>query len=189
LLWRRHLERYDSADSGSSGTEFARSLSSHLPIPSSRAEAAAAEGPRIFLDAWHFNSLWHPEPSCSESDIFASSMLSTRASFFVYIVSRPSRTIYIGVTNHLRRRVGEHEMKEIPGITATYHIDRLVWFEEFADPAAAIFTREATQGWATREKDKADRVDESSVERSELRVTRRSSRKNRGPSASLGMTD
>ena len=91
-------------------------------------------------------SLWHAEPSGSESDIFGGSMLSTRTSFFVYIASSPSRTIYIGVTNDLRRRVGEHKMKEIPGFTATYHIDRLVWFEEFADPPAAISREKQLKG-------------------------------------------
>jgi putative endonuclease len=59
-------------------------------------------------------------------------------SYFVYIVASPSRTIYIGVTNDLARRVREHRMKETPGFTATYHVDQLVWFEEFADPDAAI---------------------------------------------------
>ncbi|HEY9157796.1 GIY-YIG nuclease family protein [Candidatus Binatus sp.] len=49
-------------------------------------------------------------------------MRSAGRSFFVYIVASPSRTIYIGVTNDLRRRVDEHKMKEISGFTATYNV-------------------------------------------------------------------
>ncbi|HZC45916.1 MAG TPA: GIY-YIG nuclease family protein [Candidatus Acidoferrum sp.] len=43
------------------------------------------------------------------------------------MVASLSRTIYIGVTNDLARRVHEHRMKEIAGFTATYNVYRLVW--------------------------------------------------------------
>jgi putative endonuclease len=43
-------------------------------------------------------------------------------------------------------------MKEIPGFTATYHIDRLVWFEEFADPAAAISREKQLKDWRSEKK-------------------------------------
>ena len=59
----------------------------------------------------------------------------------MYIVASLSRTLYIGVTNDLVRRVYEHKMKELRGFTASYNINRLVRFEEFATPSAAI-TRE-----------------------------------------------
>ena len=69
------------------------------------------------------------------------------SSYFVYIVASPSRTIYIGVTNDLARRMSEHRLQKIPGFTATYHVDRLVWFEEFADPAAAISREKQLKNW------------------------------------------
>jgi putative endonuclease len=74
------------------------------------------------------------------------------SSYFVYIVASPSRTIYIGVTNDLARRVNEHRLKEIPGFTATYHVDRLVWFEEFADPAAVISREKQLKNWTRAKK-------------------------------------
>jgi putative endonuclease len=73
-------------------------------------------------------------------------------SYFVYIVVSPSRTIYIGVTNDLARRVREHRLKEIPGFTATYHVDRLVWFEEFPDPATAISREKQMKNWTRAKK-------------------------------------
>jgi putative endonuclease len=38
-------------------------------------------------------------------------------------------------------------MKEIPGFTATYNVHRLVWFEEFADPATAISREKRLKAW------------------------------------------
>jgi putative endonuclease len=37
--------------------------------------------------------------------------------------------LYIGSTSDLVRRVWEHKVKAIPGFTAKYGVDRLVWFE------------------------------------------------------------
>jgi putative endonuclease len=72
-------------------------------------------------------------------------------SYFVYIVASPSRTIYIGVTNDLVRRVHQHKEKEVRGFTATYNVSRLVWFEEFATPSDAIAREKQLKNW-TREK-------------------------------------
>jgi putative endonuclease len=68
-------------------------------------------------------------------------------SYFVYIVASPSRTLYIGVTNDLVRRVHEHKMKELRGFTATYRVSRLVWFEELATPSDAIAREKQLKNW------------------------------------------
>jgi len=49
-----------------------------------------------------------------------------------------SQTLYIGVTNHLARRVQEHKEKSASAFTTKYRVNRLVYFEEFADILAAI---------------------------------------------------
>jgi putative endonuclease len=64
------------------------------------------------------------------------------------------RTIYIGITNDLRRRVDEHKLKETPGFTATYNVHRLVWFEEFADAATAISREKQLKNWPRAKKNK-----------------------------------
>jgi putative endonuclease len=50
--------------------------------------------------------------------------------FFAYLLaSRPYGTLYVGSTSNVLRRVWEHKSKVVPGFTASYGVDRLVWFE------------------------------------------------------------
>jgi putative endonuclease len=50
--------------------------------------------------------------------------------YYVYILaSKKNGTLYIGFTNDLERRVGEHKSKAVPGFTSKYRVDRLVYFE------------------------------------------------------------
>jgi putative endonuclease len=53
--------------------------------------------------------------------------------FYVYILaSRRNGTLYVGVTNDLARRIGEHKSGVVPGFTRQYGVDKLVYFEEHA---------------------------------------------------------
>jgi putative endonuclease len=62
--------------------------------------------------------------------------------YYVYILTNPRKTVlYTGVTNDLRRRVWEHQTRQVRGFTAKYHCSRLVMYEVFQDPYNAI-TRE-----------------------------------------------
>jgi putative endonuclease len=67
--------------------------------------------------------------------------------YAVYIVASRSRNLYIGVTNNLRRRVLEHKCKSIPGFTARYNCDRLVWFASFQYIDNAIAMEKKLKGW------------------------------------------
>ena len=51
--------------------------------------------------------------------------------YFVYIMSSRSRTLYIGVTNNLQRRIAEHLEGPADSFTRRYNIDRLVYVERF----------------------------------------------------------
>ena len=51
------------------------------------------------------------------------------------------------MTNDLVRRVYEHKTKAVPGFTARYGVDRLVWFEACDDPVAAIAREKELKKW------------------------------------------
>src|SRR5260370_16813691 len=51
--------------------------------------------------------------------------------YFVYVMSSLSRTLYTGVTNDLERRVAEHKEGKPGSFTGRYNLTRLVYFERF----------------------------------------------------------
>ena len=74
--------------------------------------------------------------------------VSTSRQFYLYILaSRRHGTLYVGVTNDLIRRVYEHRIKAVPGFTKQYRVDRLVYFEIFDDPVAAITREKQVKKW------------------------------------------
>ncbi|MDH2387061.1 GIY-YIG nuclease family protein [Bradyrhizobium sp. CER78] len=87
-------------------------------------------------------------------------------SFYVYILaSHTGGTLYIGVTNNLIRRVGEHKLKPIESFTEKYDVVKLVYFEQFDDPENAIKREKRLKKWprawkiALIEKDNPDWID------------------------------
>ena len=59
--------------------------------------------------------------------------------YHVYIVTNQRNgTFYTGVTSDLRKRVWQHKNKVLPGFTAQYGLNRLVYFAEFRDVTFAI---------------------------------------------------
>ena len=73
-------------------------------------------------------------------------------SYYVYILSSNSGTLYVGVTNDLERRVHEHKLKKIPGFTRRYNVTRLVYYEEFDDIEMAIKREKVIKGWKRKRK-------------------------------------
>jgi putative endonuclease len=68
--------------------------------------------------------------------------------FFAYLLaSRAHGTLYVGSTSDLVRRVWEHKMKVIPGFTAQYGVDRLVWFERHETLETAMQREKRIKGW------------------------------------------
>ncbi|MCJ7511934.1 MAG: GIY-YIG nuclease family protein [Anaerolineales bacterium] len=67
--------------------------------------------------------------------------------YFVYIVANRSRTLYVGMTNDLPRRLHEHKHLLVPGFTSKYRIDRLVYLEEADDVQAGIAREKQLKGW------------------------------------------
>jgi putative endonuclease len=71
----------------------------------------------------------------------------TTREYYVYIMASRSRTLYTGMTNNLVRRVYEHKHKLLPGFTAKYNIDRLVYYERTSDVNAAIAREKKIKSW------------------------------------------
>ena len=72
--------------------------------------------------------------------------------YTVYILSSATGVLYIGVTNHLHRRIAEHRNKQLPGFARDYHVDRLVYFETFADVRSAIAREKQLKSWRREKK-------------------------------------
>jgi putative endonuclease len=70
------------------------------------------------------------------------------SSYWVYMLASSKHgTLYLGVTNDLIRRVYEHKNKLLPGFTARYGVDHLVWYECYDDPATAIAREKEIKKW------------------------------------------
>jgi putative endonuclease len=68
-------------------------------------------------------------------------------SFFVYIMSNRSKTLYTGVTNNLIRRVWEHKHGAGSEFCKHYRLDRLVYTERFQYVNNAIDREKQIKGW------------------------------------------
>jgi putative endonuclease len=73
--------------------------------------------------------------------------------YYVYILSSFTRTLYIGVTNNLQRRLFEHQRKQVPGFTAKYNVNRLVHYEAFSNVWDALAREKQLKSWSRRRKE------------------------------------
>jgi putative endonuclease len=74
--------------------------------------------------------------------------------FYVYIMTNRSRShvLYTGVTGGLVRRVFQHKNKLVEGFTSRYNLTRLVYYEQFVYPDAAIAREKEIKGWRRSKK-------------------------------------
>ena len=72
--------------------------------------------------------------------------------YYVYIMANKNRTIYVGVTNSLERRVYEHKHKVYRGFTQKYGLNELVYHETFSDIRDAIAREKEIKGWRRSKK-------------------------------------
>ena len=72
--------------------------------------------------------------------------------YYVYILANRSRTLYVGVTNHIERRVLDHRRGAASDFTRRYMIRRLVYVESTGDVRAAIAREKEIKGWLRAKK-------------------------------------
>jgi putative endonuclease len=72
--------------------------------------------------------------------------------FWVYVIASQSGTLYVGMTNDLNVRVGQHKNGEIDGFAKKYHCTRLVYFEKFDNIFKTIAREKQLKGWRRSKK-------------------------------------
>ena len=96
-----------------------------------------------------------PEPvegESKEKDLSIHLRYNMHMSYYVYILTNKSNTLYIGVTNNLERRINEHSFKYISSFTSKYNLNKLVFYQEFTDIEDAIAAEKKVKGWTRRKK-------------------------------------
>src|SRR5437763_6642531 len=75
----------------------------------------------------------------------------TMAGSYVYILaSAPNGILYVGVTSDLVRRIYEHRNGLVAGVTKTYPVKRLVYFEQYEEIRAAIQREHNIKHWSRK---------------------------------------
>ena len=72
--------------------------------------------------------------------------------YYVYIMTNRSRTLYIGMTSDLERRVYQHKHGLLPGFTSRYKMTQLVYYEVGDDVRVAIAREKQLKGWLRAKK-------------------------------------
>ena len=72
--------------------------------------------------------------------------------YYVYIMSSGRRTLYVGVTGDLQRRVHEHRHKLVEGFTKQYNVTHLVYSESFMEVHDAIAREKQIKTWSRSKK-------------------------------------
>jgi len=70
----------------------------------------------------------------------------------VYIMSNASKTLYIGVTSDLHRRIAQHLTGKGSTFTQRYSFTKLVWFEASPRMDDAIAREKVVKGWLREKK-------------------------------------
>lgn len=72
--------------------------------------------------------------------------------YYVYILASRTKTLYIGVTNDMERRVWEHKTGYVEGFTKKYNICHLVYYEDYESVRDAIAREKQMKNWRREKK-------------------------------------
>ena len=89
--------------------------------------------------------------------------------YWVYIMSSHRKTLYVGVTRDLRRRVLEHRLRtRSDAFTARYRVTKLVYYDFTDDIAAAIAEEKRIKGM--RRARKIELIEQQNLEWRDLAI-------------------
>ena len=72
--------------------------------------------------------------------------------YFVYILSSLSGTLYVGLTDDMRKRMIQHKSGTFDGFTKKYKIDRLMYLETYSEPKVAADREQQIKGFRREKK-------------------------------------
>lgn len=72
--------------------------------------------------------------------------------YYVYVLASKSRTLYVGVTNDIERRLFEHRHGDARKFAFRYRTFRLVHLEAFGDVRDAITREKDVKSWSREKK-------------------------------------
>src|SRR5260370_33447103 len=72
--------------------------------------------------------------------------------YVVYILASLSGTLYVGITDDLRKRMTQHKAGLCDGFTRKYKVDRLMYFETHSDSRIAAEREQQIRGWRREKK-------------------------------------
>src|SRR4030042_407715 len=78
--------------------------------------------------------------------------MSTGKTYFVYIMTNQSRTLYTGITSNIKKRGNQHKTDLVEGFTHRYKINTLVHVESFSDVNSAIAHEKQIKRWRREKK-------------------------------------
>lgn len=82
-------------------------------------------------------------------------MVLVLASYYVYILTNYThKVLYIGVTNHLARRLFEHAGMKETTFVGKYKLYKLIYWERFENIELAIAREKQFKRWTRAKKDK-----------------------------------
>lgn len=70
-----------------------------------------------------------------------------KKTYWVYIMTNRSGTLYVGFTGNLERRIYEHRNQFVDGFASKYRINRLVHVEAFSEVRDAIAREKQIKAW------------------------------------------
>lgn len=71
----------------------------------------------------------------------------SKGAYYVYILGNSRPTLYIGITNDLIRRTGEHKRGSVDGFTKKYGLKKLLYFEQYFYIEDAIKREKQLKHW------------------------------------------
>jgi len=68
--------------------------------------------------------------------------------YYVYILTNKyNRMFYVGFTDDIQRRIGEHKNKKYEGFTKKYNVDKLVYYETYSEIEEAQLREKRLKKW------------------------------------------